>query len=61
MSSNGCVTPVTAAPIETSCAACPHDWEAHDRIGVRYCSATVAGGLDRECACPADRAKVYYR
>ncbi|WP_375336171.1 RGCVC family protein [Nocardia sp. SYP-A9097] len=46
-----------------SCGACPHASEAHDRIGVRYCSATMARGLDRECACasPADHENTYYR
>ncbi|MBF6328454.1 RGCVC family protein [Nocardia transvalensis] len=52
-----------AAPLEFSCAACPHTWEAHDRIGIRYCSATTTRGLDRKCACtcPADHEKTYYR
>ncbi|MFJ4654264.1 RGCVC family protein [Nocardia sp. NPDC088792] len=63
MSSNGSTAPVTDAPPESSCAACSHSWEAHDSIGVRYCSATAAGGLDRECACarPAEHGKTYYR
>ncbi|MBF6334110.1 RGCVC family protein [Nocardia transvalensis] len=52
-----------AAPIEFSCAACPHTWEAHDRIGIRYCTATTTRGLDRKCACarPVDHEKTYYR
>lgn len=33
------------------CAVCPHAWDAHDRIGIRYCSATTAGGLQRGCVC----------
>src|SRR6266568_5632150 len=50
-----------AAPIEFSCPACPHDWEAHGRVGIRYCSATPASGLARECACarPGDRKTSY--
>lgn len=34
-----------------TCAVCPHAWEGHDLIGIRYCSATVAGGLHRGCVC----------
>ena len=34
-----------------TCAACPHAWDAHDPIGIRYCSATVAGGFNRGCVC----------
>ncbi|MGH3981591.1 MAG: RGCVC family protein [Pseudonocardiaceae bacterium] len=26
-------------------------WDTHDPIGIRYCSATVAGGLHRGCVC----------
>lgn len=33
------------------CAVCPHPWEAHDRIGLRYCNATAAGSLSRGCVC----------
>jgi hypothetical protein len=40
--------PDTAAP---TCAACSHAWDAHDVIGVRYCTATTAGGLSRGCVC----------
>lgn len=36
------------------CAACPHGREAHDRIGTRFCSATIAAGLDRGCVCVGD-------
>jgi hypothetical protein len=46
-STNG---PTDALP-EDACAACPHPMAAHDPIGVRYCSATAAGGLTRECVC----------
>ncbi|MFI5778953.1 RGCVC family protein [Nocardia sp. NPDC051570] len=48
---------------ESSCAACPHAWEVHDPIGIRFCFATTARGLDRECVCArsVDREKLYYR
>lgn len=42
--SAGAGTPLT-------CAVCPHAWDTHDPIGIRYCSATVAGGLHRGCVC----------
>lgn len=35
----------------TVCAACPHESALHDRIGSRFCGATIAGGLDRGCVC----------
>lgn len=38
----------------TRCAVCPHPWDAHDRIGLRYCAATAAGSLDRGCVCVGD-------
>ena len=34
-----------------ACAACPHDRDAHDPIGARFCSATIARGLSRGCVC----------
>lgn len=34
-----------------TCAVCSHAWDAHDPIGIRYCSATIAGGLHRGCVC----------
>jgi hypothetical protein len=34
-----------------TCDMCPHQWGDHDRISVRYCSATAAGGLNRSCVC----------
>jgi hypothetical protein len=43
-------TTTTVDP-ELVCAACPHGREAHDRIGTRFCSATIAGGLSRGCVC----------
>jgi len=47
----------TTAPIESgndtavACTACAHAADAHDPIGLRYCSATLEGGLDRGCVC----------
>ncbi|MFB7717837.1 MULTISPECIES: RGCVC family protein [unclassified Nocardia] len=63
MSSNESATSVAADSTEFSCAVCPHDQEAHGRIGLRYCSATLASGLERACACarPADHQDTYYR
>lgn len=34
-----------------ACTACPHDRDAHDPIGARFCSATTAGALRRGCVC----------
>lgn len=33
------------------CGACAHPWDAHDRIGRRFCSATIAAKLERPCVC----------
>jgi hypothetical protein len=33
------------------CAVCPHSWDEHDPIGVRYCTATTAAALSRGCIC----------
>ncbi|WP_369690856.1 RGCVC family protein [Nocardia jejuensis] len=56
-------TPIDAAPVESFCAACPHDREAHAGVGIRFCSATATSGLDRRCVCilPAEHEKTYYR
>jgi hypothetical protein len=43
--------PSTAVRTDPTCAACPHEWDAHDSIGIRFCSATVAGQLHRGCVC----------
>jgi hypothetical protein len=37
-----------------ACTVCPHPWDAHDRIGIRYCTASAAGGLQRRCVCDGD-------
>lgn len=47
------VSPAATEP-ETSdnaCTVCPHPWNAHDPIGIRYCSAMAASGIVRGCAC----------
>jgi hypothetical protein len=49
------VTPSAAtsptSPSHLACAACPHQWGAHDPIGIRYCTATLDNGLNRGCVC----------
>ena len=49
--------PSTADRADLTCAVCPHEWDAHDPIGIRFCSATVAGGLHRGCVCVSDTRK----
>ena len=44
----------TAVPAAPACAACPHDRDAHDAIGTRFCSATTAHGIHRGCVCVGD-------
>jgi hypothetical protein len=44
-------TAPTELPADRACAACPHDRDAHDVIGTRFCSATSSRGLDRGCVC----------
>jgi hypothetical protein len=39
---------------EVTCLVCPHPWDAHDPIGIRFCTATAAGGHNRGCVCPSD-------
>lgn len=43
--------PGTGDQTSLTCAVCPHAWDVHDPIGIRYCSATAAGGLTRGCVC----------
>jgi hypothetical protein len=43
--------PIAADPHHSTCTACPHAWDAHDRIGIRYCTASTKGRLDRGCVC----------
>ena len=34
-----------------ACAACPHERDAHDAHGTRFCAATAAASLPRGCIC----------
>lgn len=34
-----------------ACAACPHERDAHDAHGTRFCAATTATNLPRGCIC----------
>jgi hypothetical protein len=45
------VTPSTGPRADRACAVCPHDRDAHDAIGTRFCSATSARLLKRGCVC----------
>jgi hypothetical protein len=44
------VEPLTTEPTVT-CDVCPHPWQKHDPLGVRYCNATAASALPRGCIC----------
>jgi hypothetical protein len=33
------------------CAACPHPLASHDRIAMRFCTATVSESHSRGCVC----------
>jgi hypothetical protein len=44
-------TSTSEVPADRACVACPHDRDAHDAIGTRFCAATSARGLDRGCVC----------
>jgi hypothetical protein len=57
--------PVTDAPPTTDtttattdgellCDVCPHVWAAHDPLGSRFCSATIASRSTRGCICVGD-------
>lgn len=40
--------------IETpECAVCPHPWASHDRIAMRFCTATTSEKHSRGCVCAA--------
>lgn len=41
----------TSGTTAVACAACHHAPLAHDSIARRYCTATVAGGFNRQCVC----------
>ncbi|HZP52691.1 RGCVC family protein [Actinocrinis sp.] len=44
------VDPAEQLPPANLCT-CGHPYSQHDRISIRYCDATVTGGLDRGCIC----------
>ena len=39
--------------LAATCDVCPHPAAAHDRIGQRFCDATLAGAVTRGCICRA--------
>lgn len=42
----------TTDAVETPrCAVCPHPWDSHDRIAMRYCTATISETHTRGCVC----------
>ncbi len=43
------VDPGTASA--PACTACPHERDAHDAHGTRFCAATAAANLPRGCIC----------
>jgi hypothetical protein len=49
------VKPITSEPeADVICFVCPHPWDAHDPIGIRFCTATASAGHNRGCVCPSD-------
>ena len=38
--------------VTAECMACGHSGDAHDKIALRYCNATVATAVTRKCICP---------
>jgi len=44
------VVPVPSA-VEPVCDVCPHLAAAHDRIGRRFCQATLGSAITRGCIC----------
>ncbi|XVS62895.1 RGCVC family protein [Actinosynnema sp. CA-299493] len=41
----------TTAAASPRCAACPHPLESHDRIALRFCTATTSESHSRGCVC----------
>ena len=39
------------AQARSCCGVCQHDLCAHDAIGIRFCEATQAQALSRNCIC----------
>ena len=44
-------TPEHAEPRPDAPCPCGHSANEHDSLASRYCRATIAGGLDRNCMC----------
>jgi hypothetical protein len=38
-------------PVQTRCTVCSHNIEDHDAISVRFCQATQAQAVSRNCIC----------
>ncbi|MBS2965874.1 RGCVC family protein [Actinocrinis puniceicyclus] len=38
-------------PSPAGLCTCGHPYDQHDPISIRYCDATVTGGLSRGCIC----------
>ena len=55
MSSSTIPTPAGTALDELAtaplCDVCPHVLSGHDRIGLRFCRATLDGAIGRGCIC----------
>ena len=51
-------TTTDAARPAGACAVCPHMWDAHDALGMRFCTATQAAAKDRGCICRSSAAAV---
>jgi hypothetical protein len=44
-------TPSPVEPPADTLCQCGHPLDEHDLVASRYCRATVAGGLTRDCMC----------
>lgn len=44
----------TEITVDETCSVCGHPMRAHDAIGSRFCAATMAGALTRNCVCQPD-------
>ena len=44
-----------------ACGACPHERDAHDPHGTRFCAATTAAVLDRGCICVGEARRAVAR
>jgi hypothetical protein len=50
--------PPADSDVAAGCAACPHPQASHDRISIRFCTATIAMKAPRGCVCTAYPEKV---